>query len=175
MDRYRSTAHRRGFTLLEVLVAMAILSLGMIAVFSGMSQSLNATTRLRDKTLASWIAINQITELQVTGEYPGAGNRSDQVEMASMDWVYAMQISNIPQIEMRRIDITVSYADTPDDILATVIGFIAPRADGDATAGNQAGNQGGGTQNNADTSTAGFGSGWEPPSENFGENSGETR
>ncbi len=105
----------RGFTLLEVLVAMAILSLGMIAVFSGMNQSLNVTARLRDKTLANWVALNQITELQVTGEYPDAGNRHDEVQMARTDWVYDMKISNIPQIEMRRIDITVSFADSPDE------------------------------------------------------------
>jgi len=74
---------QRGFTLLEVLVAMAILSLGMIAVFSGMNQSLNATTRLRDKTLATWIATDRITELQISGEYPEAGIRHDQVEMAN--------------------------------------------------------------------------------------------
>jgi len=160
-----------GFTLLEVLVAMAILSMGMIAVFSGMSQSLNVTARLRDKTLASWIALNQITELQVTGEYPRAGNRSDQVEMANVDWVYEMQISNIPQIEMRRIDITVSFADSPDDILSTVIGFIGPRVAGGATVDDQAK----GAQDNSENSSDGFGSGWEPPSVNTGENSGDTR
>lgn len=155
-----------GFTLLEVLVAMAILSLGMIAVFSGMNQSLSATTRLRDKTLASWIATDQITEMQVTGEYPDAGNRRDQVEMAHLEWVYEMKISKIPQIEMRRIDITVSFADSPEDILATVIGFIGPRQTGATAAGTQNAPN---TQTGDEESTSGFGSGWEPPKENFGE------
>lgn len=146
----RST--NRGFTLLEVLVAMAILSLGMIAVFGAMSQSLDATVRLRDKTLAHWIAINQITELQVTGEYPGAGKRRDQVDMANQEWVYDMTIADVPQIDMRRIDITVSRADAPDDVLATVIGFIGPNR----------GQPGDGVDR-------GFGSGWEPPRETYGE------
>jgi len=166
LNRRRSDCHCRGFTLLEVLVAMAILSLGMIAVFSGMSQSLSVTTRLRDKTLANWIATNRITELQVTGEYPKAGNQRDQVEMAHMEWVYDMKITNIPQIEMRRIDITVSFADSPDDILATMIGFIGPQATETTTAGEQDTNR---APNEGDDSTNGFGSGWEPPQENFGE------
>ncbi len=147
----RRTANH-GFTLLEVLVAMAILSLGMIAVFGAMSQSLSATTRLRDKTLAHWIAINQITELQVTGEYPGAGKRRDQVDMAKTEWIYDMKIADVPQIDMRRIDIAVSRADAPDDILATVIGFVGPRPAAPGKGVEQ-----------------GFGSGWEPPSETFGE------
>ena len=45
----------RGFTLLEVLVALVIVGLGMIAVFGQISQSLTATARLRDKTLATWV------------------------------------------------------------------------------------------------------------------------
>ena len=151
----------RGFTLIEVLVAMAILSLGMIAVFSGMSQSLHVAARLRDKTLANWIAVDRITELQVTGEYPGAGTRHDQVEMAHTEWTYEMKISDVPQIEMRRIDITVSFADSPDDILATVIGFIGPRQTGAAGAQNPQDDQ-----NNENASLDGFGSGWEPPRQN---------
>jgi len=142
---------------------MAILSLGLIAVFSGLSQSLNVTARLRAKTLANWVALNQITELQVTGEYPDAGNRSDQVEMARSEWVYEMKISKIPQIEMRRIDIAVSYADSPDDILANVIGFIGPNPS--VNAGNDEEN----TTARQDNEYGGFGSGWEPPRENFGE------
>ncbi len=168
MNQYRQQPdhNREGFTLLEVLVAMAILSLGMIAVFSGMNQSLSVTTRLRDKTLASWSATDQITEMQVTGEYPDAGNRRDQVEMAHLEWVYEMKISKIPEIEMRRIDITVSFADSPDDILATVIGFIGPRQTGAAAAGTQNVPD---AQTGDEELTSGFGSGWEPPQENFGE------
>jgi len=165
-NRRRSDCNGHGFTLLEVLVAMAILSLGMIAVFSGMSQSLSVTTRLRDKTLASWIATNQITELQVTGEYPKAGNKHDQIEMAHMEWVYDMKISDIPQIEMRRIDITVSFADSPDDILATVIGFIGPQPTEATTTGDQGTDR---APNDGNNSSNEFGSGWEPPQENFGE------
>jgi general secretion pathway protein I len=161
-NRHRS---RRGFTLLEVLVAMAILGLGMIAVFGGMSQSLNVTARLRDKTLANWVALNQITELQVTGEYPDAGNRSDQVEMARSEWAWEMKITNIPQIEMRRIDVTVSFAESPNDILATVIGFIGPVSSEIAGTGEREGS----SEQGSDSGYGGFGSGWEPPRESFGE------
>ncbi|MCP4926102.1 MAG: type II secretion system minor pseudopilin GspI [Gammaproteobacteria bacterium] len=149
----------RGFTLIEVLVAMAVLSFGMIAIFAGLSQSLSVTSRLRDKTLASWIATDQIVELQVTGEYPEAGNRHDQVKMARNDWVYDLQITNIPQLDMRRIDVTVSFADSPDDILATVIGFIGPPQSPAATPGLATEDR---------ELDDGFGAGWEPPQEDFG-------
>ena len=161
MDRPR-TGH--GFTLLEVLVAMAILGLGMIAVFSGMSQSLSVTSRLRDKTLASWVATNRITEMQVTGDYPESGNQRDTVDMANAEWLYDLKVTAIPDLDMRRIDINVSFADTPDDILATVIGFIGEIASGEQTTGAQRGT---GTQTDQ-TVDNDFGSGWEPPVEQYG-------
>ncbi len=145
---------------------MAILSLGMIAVFAALNQSLNVTTRLRDKTLASWIATDRITELRATGEYPDADNRRDQVSMARREWVYNMKISKIPEWEMRRIDVTVSLADSPDDILATVIGFVGPPSGNSGATGPR---NSPGQQNTENASGHGFGSGWEPPQEDYGE------
>jgi len=76
-----------------------------------------------------------------------------------------MTISEIPQIAMRRIDINVSFAASPDDILATVIGFIGPGQSGATVSGNQ--NTAGAQHNNV--VNGGFGAGWEPPQENFGQ------
>ena len=153
-----------GFTLLEVLVAMAILSLGLIAVFSGMSQSIDVTTRLKDKTIATWVATNRITEIQVTGDVPDSGSQRDEVEMAGVEWTYELRVAPIPDLEMRRIDIDVSLAATPDDILASVIGFV-PDTPAPAQSGNP---QTGGGQNNDSASYSDFGSGWERPKEFLG-------
>ena len=113
-----------GFTLLEVLVALVIVSLGMIAVFSQLNQMLNTTSRLRDKTLAHWIAVDQITELQAIHAYPSVGEKRDEVDMANATWSYTVKTSKIGDLDMRRLEVTVSYADTPEDILAEVSGFI---------------------------------------------------
>lgn len=113
-----------GFTLLEVLVAMAIVSLGLIGVFGSLNQMLGATALLRDKTLATWIATDRITEMRVNGEYPDAGEREDVIDMASAEWSYTIKISKIPDMDMRRLDVSVGFADDPDNTIATVIGFL---------------------------------------------------
>lgn len=113
-----------GFTLLEVLVAMAIISLGLIGVFSSLNQMLGATSLLRDKTLATWIATDRITEMRVNGEYPDAGERDDVVDMAGAEWLYTIKVSKIPDMSMRRLDVTVGFADDPDNTVATVVGFL---------------------------------------------------
>ena len=53
-------ARARGFTLIEVLVALVIVAIGMAAVLGALSSSANTLSFLRDKTFAQWVALNQI-------------------------------------------------------------------------------------------------------------------
>jgi len=152
-----------GFTLLEVLVALVIVGLGMMAVFDQLSQMLVTTARLRDKTFANWIASDRITELQVNGQYPKVGETDDDIEMARADWTYTVKISQVPDMDLRRVDVTVSFADLPDDILAEVSGFVSPPQTSQTNIpapGPEGGEQSGGPDN----SSAGnaFGSGYTP-------------
>jgi general secretion pathway protein I len=166
----RCSAHRvsTGFTLLEVLVAMAIISLGLIGVFSSLGQMLSATSLLRDKTLATWIATDRITELRVNREYPDAGERKDSVDMAGVEWAYRIKVSAIPDLDMRRLDVSVSFADDPDNVIATVIGFLEPaQAPSQGQSGSPTGAAGGDNTNGRR-----FGEGWEPiPGENLNQDS----
>ena len=67
---------------------------------------------------------DRITEMRVNGEYPDAGDRTDTVEMAGAEWQYTSKIATIPDLEMRRLDVTVAFADTPNNVITTVIGFL---------------------------------------------------
>jgi|GEM_PF-649768 len=164
----RRPLRRKGFTLLEVLVAMAIISLGMVAVFTGLNQTLSVTDRLRAKTLAGWVALNQINELQISGEYPDTGRRRDEIEMANAEWAYEIRITDFPDLDLKRLDVAVSYADTPDDVLTTVVGFIGPqREQSQSSSQNQ--NSGGNTEQPPAAPEASFGDGWEPPQLDTGE------
>jgi general secretion pathway protein I len=120
----RSEPAARGFTLIEVLVALAIVAFGLVAVFGQMNQAATAAGRLREKTLAEWIAVNQVTELRLSGQYPPVGTRSDDLEMANTRWHYEIKISETEGDYLRRADVTVSYADRKERPVATVTGFI---------------------------------------------------
>ena len=61
---------RRGFTLIEVLVALAIVAIGMSAVLSALSSSADTVSYLRDKTFAQWVALNKIATLRISGQQP---------------------------------------------------------------------------------------------------------
>jgi general secretion pathway protein I len=81
------------FTLIEVLAALLVLSLAMVAWQLRMSQNLDSAAYLRDKTVASWVALNQLELLRITrrrgGDAPLAGLQGS-VTMAGTTWYWAL-------------------------------------------------------------------------------------
>jgi general secretion pathway protein I len=119
------TKHQRysGFTLIEVLVAMAIVALGLTAVFMQVNQMLASSIYLQQKTLATWVAVDRITEIRLQAEYPKPGQTKDEIEMGGIRWGYRVTVAETPADNLRRIDVAVFPADNPDSILATASGF----------------------------------------------------
>lgn len=125
------TAFPRGFTLIEVLAALVIVSLGMMAVIQAVSQTASNSSYLRDKTLAHWVALNRLTEARLEQSAPKVDETSDEVEMAGRKWRWTMTVTQTPVETMRRIDVSVRPAEADEDSsMATLTGFygsaIAP-------------------------------------------------
>ena len=81
----RSTA-QHGFTLIEVLAALVIVALGMIAAIQAVTQSARNGTYLRDKTLAHWIGMNVLTERRLQAAAPDIAESTGRVEFADQQW-----------------------------------------------------------------------------------------
>ncbi|HBX55186.1 MAG TPA: type II secretion system protein GspI, partial [Pseudomonas sp.] len=81
-----------GFTLLEVLVALAIFALVAASVLTASARSLQTAARLEDKTLAMWIADNRLTELQLADTPPGDGRDQGELEFAGRRWQWQSEI-----------------------------------------------------------------------------------
>jgi general secretion pathway protein I len=114
-----------GFTLIEVLVALAIAAIGLAAVLSVVTNSARNAVYLRDKIVASWIAQNRITELRLGTTMPSVDKTSGDVEFADEKWKWEQVVTQTEVAGMRRIDVSVHRPDAPaDSALATVTGFV---------------------------------------------------
>ncbi len=121
-----------GFTLLEVMVALAIVSIGLIAAFNGIIQMAHSTSMLRERAMADWIAMNMISTIRISGDFPDIGSFDGSTEFASREWRWEARISETGVGDLRRIDMQVAYEDRPDDIVTIVTGFVARQAGGAA-------------------------------------------
>jgi general secretion pathway protein I len=115
----------RGFTLLEVMVSLAIVSIGLIAVFNAIIQMAHSTSTLRERALADWIAMNQISEIRLSGEFPDVGNFNDTVEFAGLEWRWEARVSETGVEDLRRIDMAVAREELPDDAVTIMAGFVS--------------------------------------------------
>jgi general secretion pathway protein I len=105
----------QGFTLLEVLIALAVLALAMGAVIKATSDYTSNQSYLRDRTLAMWVARNVLVEYQVKGEWLSVGERKGTREMGNQEWRWLARISQTEEAELRRLDVEVYPVDSDDD------------------------------------------------------------
>ena len=118
-----SSKHVRGFTLVEVMVALAIAGLSLAAVAASISQMVDAASAMRERTYASWIAQNRISEMRLANVVPEVSTTTGEVEFAALEWAWRATVSETEVENLFRVDVEVSFADS-DDVVRTVTGFI---------------------------------------------------
>lgn len=88
--------HRRGFTLIEVLVALIIVALGAAAVLTALRTAADSAQRQRERMLAGQVAMNRITETRLEPEWPSTDTREGSAEMGGRRWQWRQEIGRTP-------------------------------------------------------------------------------
>lgn len=113
------------FTLIEIMVALAIIALTMGAIIENTTASTRNAAYLRDKTVASWVALNQITLVRAKRQWSNKSNKHGTVEMAGREWSWKMTIQKTDDSNMRRLTVDVFVDDDDSQVLASMTGFMA--------------------------------------------------
>jgi general secretion pathway protein I len=114
-----------GFSLIEVVIALAVLSFALSALIDSASSATNNTAHLQDKAFAHWVAMNQMAELRLSKQWPQTGTKKGDAELAGQQWIWERTTQNTQEKTMRRIDIRVRRPDDPKDSSITLLtGFL---------------------------------------------------
>jgi general secretion pathway protein I len=123
----------RGFTLIEVLVALAIVTIGMAAVMEALTSSANTAIYLQDKTFAEWVALNRMETVRLTGAPPATGTSNDTIDYAGRSWEWQEKVSSTQVKGMVKIEVDVRPADSKAGDnrgwYASVAGFMSNDVD----------------------------------------------
>ena len=114
---------QRGFTLMEMMVAMTILAVGMGAIIKASAGAAGNASFLRDKEVARWVALNKLTEMQVLQEW-GTSNKKGDVEMLKTRWYWQAKIRKVEDPDLRRIDVEVRLDPDSESYIYSATGFI---------------------------------------------------
>lgn len=126
--RHAERAHAGGFTLLEAMVALVIVALGMMGVSAQLNRYVVAASVIEEKTLASWIATNEITAISVAAAWPDLGSRDEDVDFAARKWRCHIVVSATDVTNLHRVDVSVTLAGDPTRTLIKVSGLVEPPA-----------------------------------------------
>jgi len=115
---------RRGFTLIEVLIALAVVALALLGLTRTAAISVRDFDALRERTIAGWVAANVLTEARLSGALPSTGTSDGRVELGGRPWRWTRDVSATPDPEVRRIDIRV-FAGEAKESVASLSGFAS--------------------------------------------------
>lgn len=118
-----------GFTLVEVLIALAVVAIALVAFVSAGAQNADYASYIHQRTIAQVVARNRLVEYQVAADWPGIGTREGDVEMADARWHWQAEIKSTADSNVRRADVRV-FAIDPDtkqpdkDSVVLLSGFL---------------------------------------------------
>lgn len=114
----------RGFTLVEVLVALAIISIALLAALRAAGQGTNSVDDLRSRLLASWVAQDLLAEHRARADWIPLGIQRGSEREGGFDFKWRQEIIATPNPAFRRIDIRVFAPTDESHFLAHLVGFI---------------------------------------------------
>jgi len=118
-----SHENEAGFSLMEVLVALAVLAIAMAALIETTGRSISNQARLENKTVAHWVAQNQLAILRVATESPALGEQQGVEEMAGRTWDWRAQLNQTADLDVLRVEIEVRQEDE-EAVYAQLTGYI---------------------------------------------------
>ena len=120
----RRRGSQPGFTLFEVLVALAIIAIALMAAMRTAAQGTTNVSELRTHLLAGWVGQNVLVEQRVRGDWPTTGILRGTQSQGGMEFSWREEIIATPNAAFRRVDIFVFVAPEESRSLAHMTGFL---------------------------------------------------
>lgn len=114
-----------GFTLIEILVAVAILAVALAATTRAASLATDGALETRHRLLATWAAQNRVAEIRARRLFPPVTATRLEATQGGLALAIDEKVTDTPNPTMRRVDLAVSDARTPGRVLVTVTAYVS--------------------------------------------------
>ena len=115
----------KGFTLIEVMLAMAVFAIAGVALLGAASNNFNNLSHLEKKMLADWVASNQLVASRLEQKWPPQNNKKGKVEMAGKEWFWQQKVIKTTDNNMRAIVMEVRQDEDSEKPVSSLMTYVA--------------------------------------------------
>jgi len=113
------TAKSKGFTLIEVMVALAIVSIGLLATLNAANQETRAALLTQDKMTAFWLMKNKMAEIRINEPWPDTRQKKDDVTLFDQIWYWQSTGKKTANPLIRTV--TISFAKHASELKSDAV------------------------------------------------------
>jgi general secretion pathway protein I len=114
-----------GFTLLEVMLAMAVFSIAGIALLSAASNNARHIGHLENKMFANWVAANQLVSATLVTKWPPKNNVKGEVELAGRVWFWQQKVIKTTDNDMRSIVMEIRLKEDDELAISSLMTYVS--------------------------------------------------
>jgi general secretion pathway protein I len=114
-----------GFTLIEILVAVAILAVALAATTRAASLATDNALETRHRLLATWAAQNRVAELRARHLFPDPASTRFAADEGALALSIDETVSETPNPTIHRVDLAISDARDPERVLARLTAYVS--------------------------------------------------
>ena len=115
----------KGFTLLETLVALAIIGISMAAAMRSTRFAVDTVSDLKARTAAAWVAQNVTNQLLASHLFPEPGSLGGKATQGTQEFNWRQEVTVTPNYSFRRVEIKVFLPTHPDHALSSQVSYVA--------------------------------------------------
>jgi len=114
-----------GFTLIEVMLAMAVFSIAGIALLSAASNNARNIGYLEEKMFANWVAANQLVSSHLVTTWPPKNNLKGEVELAGRAWFWQQKVIQTTDKDMRAIVMEIRLKEDDELAISSLTTYVS--------------------------------------------------
>jgi general secretion pathway protein I len=115
----------RGFTLLETLVALAVIGIALAAAMRSTRFAIDTVTELKVRTAAGWVAQNLENEMRATRAFPEMGAANGRAMQGQQEFLWRREVGGTPNYSFRRVEIKVFLPAQPERAVARQVVYVS--------------------------------------------------